>query len=100
MISLNLKQQIIIRYLDEFPILEDLRAFIVEKSAMGMKLRIHTLNPVNQYSYDHQYVSYFENMFMELPDDEIFCASNKVMLAYEGMCQVNVGNFFIFFLIP
>ena len=70
---------------DEFPTLEDLRAFIVEKSATSMKLRIHTLNPVNQYSYEHQYVSYLEDMFMELPDDEIFCASNKVMLAYEGV---------------
>lgn len=70
---------------EEFPTLEDLREFIMEKSAMGMKLRIHTLNPVNQYSYDHQYVTYLEDMFLELPDDEIFCASNKVMLAYEGV---------------
>lgn len=70
---------------DEFPTLKDLRAFIVEKSATGMKLRIHTLNPVNQYSYNHQYVSYLEDMFMELPDNEIYCASNKVMLAFEGV---------------
>lgn len=70
---------------DEFPTLEDLRTFIVEKRATGMKLRIHTLNPVNQYSYDHQYVSYLEDMFMELPDDEVYCASNKVMLAFEGV---------------
>lgn len=70
---------------DEFPRLEDLKAFILEKRKTGMKLRIHTLNPVNQYSYDHQYVSYLEDMFMELPDDKVFCASNKVMLAYEGL---------------
>ncbi len=69
----------------EFPTLEDLKAFIVEKKATGMKIRIHTLNPVNQFSYDNQYVSYLENMFMELPDNEIFCASNKVMMAYEGV---------------
>ena len=24
-------------------------------------------------------------MFMELPDDEVYCASNKVMLAFEGV---------------
>ena len=69
----------------EFPTLEDLKAFIVEKKATGMKIRIHTLNPVNQFSYDNQYVSYLEDMFMELPDNEIFCASNKVMMAYEGV---------------
>ena len=69
----------------EFPTLEDLKAFIVEKKTTGMKIRIHTLNPVNQFSYDNQYVSYLENMFMELPDNEIFCASNKVMMVYEGV---------------
>lgn len=69
----------------DFPSLESLREFILEKKKTGMKIRMHTLNPVNQYSYDHQYVPYLEDMFMQLPDDKIFCASNKVMLAYEGI---------------
>lgn len=70
---------------EEFPTLKDLDAFIDEKSATGMKLRVHTLNPVNQFSYDHQYVSYLEDMFLQLPDDEIYCASNKVMMSYKGV---------------
>lgn len=70
---------------DNFPTLEDLRKFIVEKSATGMKIRIHTLNPVNQYSYDHQYVDYLEEMFMKIPNDDIYCASNKVMIEFEGV---------------
>lgn len=69
----------------DFPTLESLREFIVEKKATGMKIRLHTLNPVNQYSYDHQYVSYLEEMFMTLPDNQIYCASNKAMIAFEGV---------------
>lgn len=70
---------------DVFPTLESLRDFIIEKKATGMKIRVHTLNPVNQYSYDNQYVSYLEDMFMELPDNQIYCASNKVMMSFEGV---------------
>ena len=68
-----------------FPTLESLREFIIEKKATGMKIRVHTLNPVNQYSYDNKYVSYLEEMFMQLPDNEIYCASNKVMMSFEGV---------------
>ena len=69
----------------KFPTFEVLKAFIEEKQKTGMKIRVHTLNPVNQYSYDNQYVSYLEEMFLQLPDDEIFCASNKVMLNFNGV---------------
>ena len=31
-------------------------------------------------------------MFMELPDDEVYCASNKVMLAFEGV-GIRLTNF-------
>lgn len=68
-----------------FPTLETLKEFIIEKKKTGMKIRVHTLNPVNQYSYDNQYVSYLEEMFLNLPDDRIYCASNKVMISYEGV---------------
>lgn len=68
-----------------FPTLESLREFIIKKKATGMKIRVHTLNPVNQYSYDNQYVSYLEEMFMQLPDNQIYCASNKVMMSFEGV---------------
>ena len=69
----------------EFPTLESLKSFIREARKTGMKLRVNTLNPVNQYSYDNQYVSYLEEMFMELPDEQILCASNKVMFRVDGV---------------
>lgn len=69
----------------EFPTLESLKSFIREAQKTGMKLRVNTLNPVNQYSYDNQYVSYLEEMFMELPDEQILCASNKAMFRVEGV---------------
>lgn len=69
----------------KFPTFESLITFIEEKQKTGMKIRVHTLNPVNQYSYDNQYVTYLEEWFMQLPDNQIFCASNKVMLNYNGV---------------
>lgn len=69
----------------DFPTLDSLKDFILEKKLTGMKIRVHTLNPVNQFSYDNQYVPYLEDMFIDLPDDKIFCASNKVMMVYEGV---------------
>ena len=69
----------------EFPTFESLKDFIKEAQKTGMKVRINTLNPVNQYAYDNQYVSYLEEMFMQLPDEKILCASNKVMFRIEGV---------------
>lgn len=69
----------------EFPTFESLKAFIKEAQKTGMKVRINTLNPVNQYAYDNQYVSYLEDMFMQLPDEQILCASNKAMFRVEGV---------------
>ena len=82
--STPLSLQVLVTQQD-FPTLESLKEFIDEKKKTGMKIRMHTLNPVNQYSYDNQYVPYLEDMFIQLPDDQIYCASNKVMLSYEGV---------------
>lgn len=69
----------------EFPTLESLQQLIAEAKKTGMFVRINTLNPVNQYAYDNQYVSYLEKVFLELPDDQILCASNKVMFRIDGI---------------
>lgn len=69
----------------QFPTLESLKLLIAEAKKTGMSVRTNTLNPVNQYSYDNQYVSYLEDMFMELPDEQILCASNKVMFKLDGV---------------
>lgn len=71
---------------EEFPTLDSLRTFIREKHEQtGMKIRVHTLNPVNQFSYDRQRVGYLEDLFLSLPDDKVYCANNKVMLNLDGV---------------
>ena len=69
----------------DFPTLESLKEFIKKVRKTGMHLRFNTLNPVNQYSYDNQYVSYLEEMFNNLPDEQILCASNKAMFRIDGV---------------
>ena len=68
-----------------FPTFDNLKEFLNEAKMTGMYIRINTLNPVNQWAYDHQYVSYLEDYFLNLPDDEILCASNKAMFWIDGI---------------
>lgn len=68
----------------EYPTLEDLISFLKEAQKTGMSVRVNTLNPVNQYSYNNQYVSYLEEMFLQLPDEQILCASNKAVIRIDG----------------
>lgn len=76
---------------DEFPTAESLKAFFVRANATGMTVKVHTLNPINQYAYDHQYVSYLEEAFLELPDDEIYCVLNKVSFDWNGV-RIRLAN--------
>lgn len=69
----------------DFPTLDSLKSTIQDAMKTGMHIRLNTLNPVNQYAYDNQYVSYLEEMFLNLPDDKIQCASNKVMFLIDSI---------------
>lgn len=75
----------------EFPTLASLKRFVTHAKKTGMNVRVNTLNPVNQYAYDNQCVSYLEEMFLNLPDDKIICASNKVMFDAGGF-RVRMSN--------
>ncbi len=75
----------------DFPTLASLKRFISTAKETGMNVRVNTLNPVNQYAYDNQCVSYLEEMFLNLPDDKIVCASNKVMFDAVGF-RVRMSN--------
>lgn len=68
-----------------FPTLESLKDFFAKAKKTGMTIKVHTLNPVNQWAYDHQYVSYLEKIFLEIPDDEIYCVLNKVSFDLDGI---------------
>ena len=75
----------------DFPTLDSLKRFVASVKETGMNVRVNTLNPVNQYAYDNQCVSYLEDMFLNLPDEEIVCASNKVMFDAGGF-RVRMSN--------
>ena len=75
----------------DFPTLASLKSFVASAKETGMNVRVNTLNPVNQYAYDNQCVSYLEKMFLNLPDEEIVCASNKVMFDAGGF-RVRMSN--------
>ena len=70
---------------DKFPTFDYLKDFLKKAKETGMHVRINTLNPVNQWAYEHQYVSYIEDYFLALPDEEILCASNKAMFWIDGI---------------
>lgn len=74
-----------------FPTLESLKDFFAKAKKTGMTIKVHTLNPVNQWAYDHQYVSYLEKIFLELPDDEIYCVLNKVSFDLDGI-RIRMAN--------
>lgn len=78
---------------ERFPTLEDLLGFIkYAREKTGVVVFVNTLNPVNQYSYDRQYVPYLERMFMELPPDEIYCYSNKATFKLPDGTNARLGN--------
>lgn len=75
----------------DFPTLASLKSFVASAKETGMNVRVNTLNPVNQYAYDNQCVPYLEEMFLNLPDEAIICASNKVMFDAGGF-RVRMSN--------
>lgn len=76
-----------------FPSLESLLNFVqYARDTTGMKVYVNTLNPVNQNAYDNQYVSYLEDLFLEIPDDEIFCTSNKATFKLPDGTNARLGN--------
>lgn len=76
----------------EFPTLKALLEFVDRaREITGMVVDVNTLNPVNQSAYDNQYVPYLEELFLSMPDDKIFCTSNKATFQLNGI-NVRLGN--------
>lgn len=76
-----------------FPTLDSLLEFIeYARKKTGATVFVNTLNPVNQYSYDRQYVPYLEELFLATPEDEIYCWSNKATFMLPDGTNVRLGN--------
>ena len=78
---------------EAFPTLDSLLKFIERvKKKTGATVFVNTLNPVNQYSYDRQYVPYLEDMFMATSMEDIYCWSNKATFLLPDGTNVRLGN--------
>ncbi len=77
----------------EFPTLNSLLDFLeYARETTAMNVYANTLNPVNQGSYDMQYVSYLEELFLKIPIDDIFCTSNKATFILPDGTRARLGN--------
>ena len=77
----------------EFPTLDSLLKFLAyARNLTGMNVYANTMNPVNQGSYDSQYVSYLEKLFLSIPIDDIFCTSNKATFILPDGTRARLGN--------
>ncbi len=77
----------------EFPTLDALLDFLrYARETTGMTVYVNTLNPVNQDAYNKQYISYLEDMFMALPEEKIFCTSNKATFKLPDGTNARLGN--------
>lgn len=81
----NENQSGIVPHSDEILDLRELFILLTYQCNGNGSFRFNTLNPVNQYAYDDQYVSYLEEIFNNLPDEQILCASNKATFRIDGV---------------
>ena len=78
---------------DSYPTEESLMEVVDHALELGMGCKVRTLNPVNPYAYEHQFVPYLHNKLLEMPEQEIVCDGNK--MAYwikDHRVVVRLGN--------
>ena len=66
---------------------------VVDKAlTLGMGVKVRTLNPVNQFAYNYQFVPYLHNRLLQIPFDDIFCDGNKAAITLKENVIVRLGN--------
>lgn len=78
---------------DSYPTEDSLMQVVDRALDLGMGCKVRTLNPVNPYAYEHQFVPYLHNRLLEMPEQEIVCDGNK--MAYwikDHRVVVRLGN--------
>ncbi len=77
----------------DYPTEDDLLSFVHHAHAVtGMEVYVNTMNPVNQGSYDNQFVPYLEDYFNNLPEDKIFSSYHKAGFYLPDGTRVRMGN--------
>lgn len=77
---------------ESYPTEDSLMEVVNKALDLGMGVKVRTLNPVNPYSYNNQFVPYLHNKLFELPEEEIFCNGNKAAYRMENGVIVRLGN--------
>ena len=75
-----------------FPTLDSLIDITEKARDLGMMVNVNTMNPIDQYSYEHQLVKYLEKMFREISIDKIFCMSNKAAFRLPNGVVARLSN--------
>lgn len=77
---------------ESYPTEESLMNVVNRALDLGMGTKVRTLNPVNPYAYEYQFVPYLHNHLLEIPKTEIFCDGNKMAYEMENGVIVRLGN--------
>lgn len=73
-----------------YPTEDSLMSVVHRALDLGMSVKIRTLNPVNQYAYDHQFVSYLHNKILNVPNLKLFCDGNKIAYKLPGFEKYSI----------
>ena len=79
--------------IDSYPTEDSLMQVVDRALDLGMGCKVRTLNPVNPYAYEHQFVPYLHDKLLQIPEKDIVCDGNKV--AYwikDHQVVVRLGN--------
>ena len=77
---------------ESYPTEESLMEVVDRALDLGMGAKVRTLNPVNPYAYQYQFVPYLHEHILNMPEKEIFCDGNKAAYCMENGVIVRLGN--------
>lgn len=77
---------------ENYPTEESLMSVVNRALELGMGCKVRTLNPVNPYAYEHQFVPYLHKRLLEMPEKNIICDGNKAAYKMENGVIVRLGN--------
>ena len=77
---------------EQYPTEVELMNVVDKALALGMGVKVRTLNPVNPYAYKHQFVPYLHSRLLEMPKKDIICDGNKAAYRMENGVIVRLGN--------
>ena len=78
--------------LENYPTERILMSTVKHALDLGMGCKVRTLNPVNPYAYNHQFVPYLHDKLFYMPENKIFCDGNKAAYKMENGVIVRLGN--------